>query len=72
MAGLDRDEFIVYYQPQFEASNMQLCGAEALIRWRHPDRGILASGNFLKVVAANRRLFALPGITVERRWFENV
>jgi diguanylate cyclase (GGDEF)-like protein len=49
LAGLDRDEFVVFYQPQFEASSMQLCGAEALIRWRHPDRGILASGNFLKV-----------------------
>ncbi|QEE46890.1 EAL domain-containing protein [Rhizobium sp. WL3] len=49
LAGFDRDEFVVYYQPQFEASSMQLCGAEALIRWRHPDRGILASGNFLKV-----------------------
>ncbi|SIQ06440.1 diguanylate cyclase (GGDEF) domain-containing protein [Rhizobium sp. RU33A] len=49
LAGLDRDEFIVWYQPQFEASSMQLCGAEALVRWRHPDRGILASGNFLKV-----------------------
>ncbi|MGL4197428.1 MAG: EAL domain-containing protein [Allorhizobium sp.] len=49
LAGLDRDEFIVWYQPQFEADSMQLCGAEALIRWRHPDRGILASGNFLKV-----------------------
>ncbi|WP_235882819.1 bifunctional diguanylate cyclase/phosphodiesterase [Rhizobium rhizophilum] len=49
LAGFDRDEFVVFYQPQFEASSMQLCGAEALIRWRHPDRGILASGNFLKV-----------------------
>ncbi len=49
LAGLDRDEFVVWYQPQFEADSMQLCGAEALIRWRHPDRGILASGNFLKV-----------------------
>jgi diguanylate cyclase (GGDEF)-like protein len=49
LAGLDRDEFVVWYQPQFEASSMQLCGAEALIRWRHPDRGILASGSFLKV-----------------------
>ncbi|MDH4440410.1 MAG: diguanylate cyclase, partial [Rhizobium sp.] len=49
LAGLERDEFIVWYQPQFEAANMQLCGAEALVRWRHPDRGVLASGNFLKV-----------------------
>jgi len=49
LAGLDRDEFVVWYQPQFEADSMQLSGAEALIRWRHPDRGILASGNFLKV-----------------------
>ncbi|KQW31422.1 diguanylate cyclase [Rhizobium sp. Root274] len=49
LAGLERDEFIVWYQPQFEAGSMQLCGAEALVRWRHPDRGVLASGNFLKV-----------------------
>lgn len=49
LAGLDRDEFVVWYQPQFEADSMRLCGAEALIRWRHPDRGILASGSFLKV-----------------------
>ncbi|PYB77202.1 MULTISPECIES: bifunctional diguanylate cyclase/phosphodiesterase [Rhizobium] len=49
LAGLERDEFIVWYQPQFEANSMQLCGAEALVRWRHPDRGVLASGNFLKV-----------------------
>jgi diguanylate cyclase (GGDEF)-like protein len=49
LAGLERDEFIVWYQPQFEAESMQLCGAEALVRWRHPDRGVLASGNFLKV-----------------------
>ncbi|TPP12034.1 EAL domain-containing protein [Rhizobium glycinendophyticum] len=49
LAGLERDEFIVWYQPQFEAETMQLCGAEALVRWRHPDRGVLASGNFLKV-----------------------
>ncbi len=49
LTGLERDEFIVWYQPQFETNSMQLCGAEALVRWRHPDRGVLASGAFLKV-----------------------
>ncbi|MGL3606172.1 EAL domain-containing protein [Rhizobium sp. G187] len=49
LAGIERDEFIVHYQPQFHANSMQLCGAEALVRWRHPDRGIVATNHFLRI-----------------------
>ncbi|GEO84149.1 hypothetical protein GCM10007920_44790 [Ciceribacter naphthalenivorans] len=49
LTGLERDEFTVWYQPQFEAATMRLIGAEALVRWNHPDQGVLASGHFLKV-----------------------
>ena len=48
LAGLDRDEFTVWYQPQFDARSMKLIGAEALVRWQHPDKGILTSASFLK------------------------
>lgn len=48
LAGLERDEFTVWYQPQFDAHSMRLCGVEALVRWQHPDRGLLASNTFLK------------------------
>ncbi|RYC15412.1 EAL domain-containing protein [Ciceribacter ferrooxidans] len=49
LAGLERDEFTVWYQPQFDATTMRLTGAEALVRWQHPDQGILASGRFLRL-----------------------
>ncbi|QLF71339.1 EAL domain-containing protein [Peteryoungia desertarenae] len=49
LSGLDRDEFTVFYQPQFDAETMRLTGAEALVRWRHPDLGIVPTNRFLKV-----------------------
>lgn len=49
LSGLERDEFTVHYQPQFHATTMQMCGAEALVRWRHPQRGIVATHDFLRV-----------------------
>ncbi len=49
LAGLEHDEFTVWYQPQFAAGSMELTGAEALVRWRHPDQGVLPTNRFLKV-----------------------
>ncbi|CAN7197143.1 bifunctional diguanylate cyclase/phosphodiesterase [Neorhizobium sp. LjRoot104] len=49
LAGIDNDEFITFYQPQFDARTSQLTGVEALIRWNHPHHGILAPDRFLKI-----------------------
>ncbi|CDZ65605.1 PAS domain S-box/diguanylate cyclase (GGDEF) domain-containing protein [Neorhizobium galegae bv. orientalis] len=49
LAGIDNDEFIAFYQPQFDARTNQLTGVEALIRWNHPHHGILAPDRFLKI-----------------------
>ena len=49
LGGLERNEFIAYYQPQFHAMTLQIVGVEALCRWHHPRRGILAPDLFLKV-----------------------
>ena len=46
-AGLERDEFELHYQPRVDMATGRLLGAEALIRWRHPDRGLLMPGDFL-------------------------
>lgn len=49
-AALDRDEFEMYYQPQVNAINCQVIGAEALIRWNHPERGLLSAGAFIDYI----------------------
>lgn len=43
----EREEFVLFYQPQIDLRSMQVIGAEALIRWRHPHRGLLLPGDFL-------------------------
>ncbi|MBL6935372.1 MAG: EAL domain-containing protein [Alphaproteobacteria bacterium] len=42
-----RDEFLLHYQPQFLATNNDIIGVEALIRWQHPTRGLVAPGDFI-------------------------
>ena len=49
----DAKEFELYYQPQVRLSDEAVVGAEALIRWRHPERGILAPGAFIDTLAAS-------------------
>jgi diguanylate cyclase (GGDEF)-like protein len=48
-AALEREEFVVFYQPQLELSSGRLRGYEALVRWERPGEGILAPRDFLAV-----------------------
>lgn len=48
--ALEDDMFIVYYQPVIDLSTNSIVGAEALIRWNHPQKGILEPESFLKFV----------------------
>lgn len=49
-AALEKGEFEIYYQPQVNAINCQVIGAEALIRWNHPKRGLLSAGEFINYI----------------------
>ncbi|TCM58945.1 diguanylate cyclase (GGDEF)-like protein [Rhizobium sp. PP-F2F-G48] len=49
LRGIDEDAFIPFYQLQFDAKTLDVCGAEALARWRHPSQGILTPDRFLKI-----------------------
>ena len=46
MAALERDEFILYYQPVVSADPEKPISFEALLRWNHPSRGLIAPGAF--------------------------
>ncbi|MDH0303116.1 EAL domain-containing protein [Pseudomonas sp. GD04091] len=48
--ALEQNEFILYYQPQFSGDGKRLTGAEALLRWRHPTRGLVPPGDFIPVI----------------------
>jgi diguanylate cyclase (GGDEF)-like protein/PAS domain S-box-containing protein len=47
----EREEFVVYYQPQIDLHSGRIVGAEALVRWQHPQRGLLAPAEFLQAAA---------------------
>ena len=48
--GLAQHELVLYYQPKVNMRNGQVIGAEALIRWQHPEHGLLPPAAFLPVI----------------------
>jgi diguanylate cyclase (GGDEF)-like protein/PAS domain S-box-containing protein len=51
--ALERGEFELHYQPQFDAGDGALAGLEALIRWRHPELGMVFPGTFITLAEQN-------------------
>lgn len=48
-AALDRDEFRLVYQPQIRFADGSVAGVEALIRWHHPDQGVISPARFIPI-----------------------
>jgi len=51
--AVDRGEFLLHYQPQVEVRTGRVVGAEALLRWRHPELGIIPPGRFIPMLEEN-------------------
>ncbi len=47
--ALDRCEFEIYYQPKIETRSRKICGAEALLRWNHPQKGWISPAQFIPI-----------------------
>ncbi len=47
--GLENNEFLVYYQPKVDLTTGKIMGLEALIRWMHPEQGMIMPGEFIHV-----------------------
>ena len=67
--ALERDEFIPYFQPQFDAVTLEIVGAEALARWNHETRGILTPDKFLAIAEAANKVAKLDEVIFEKALF---
>ena len=47
--AFERGDFVVHYQPQFDLLNGRIVGYEALVRWRHPERGMIPPQEFVPI-----------------------
>jgi EAL domain-containing protein (putative c-di-GMP-specific phosphodiesterase class I) len=64
--GIAQDEFFPHYQPKVVLKGMELVGVEALMRWQHPEHGLLSAGTFLHLVADNFLFDDLTAIMLEK------
>ncbi len=65
-AALERDQFVVHFQPRFDLGSGRLIGAEALVRWQHPERGLLGPGEFLDVAEATGLIVPIGEVVLAR------
>jgi diguanylate cyclase (GGDEF)-like protein len=64
--GFKAGELEMYYQPQVDATTGEVIGAEALMRWKHPERGLLVAGEFLPLAEEIGLMVPLSDWMVER------
>ena len=65
--ALHHGELFLLYQPTFDLQTERAIGAEALIRWRHPDRGIVAPGQFIPIAEKSELIVAIGRWVLEKR-----
>ena len=75
-SALEREEFVLHYQPKIDLESRRIAGVEALLRWQSPDRGLLAAGEFVPLMEETGLIlpagtWALEQAVADRgRWLE--
>jgi len=64
--ALEQEEFVNYYQPIVKLDTQQIVGFEALVRWQHPDRGIISPGEFIPSLEETGQIIKLGLIVLQK------
>ena len=75
--AIERDEFVLHYQPQIELSTRKIIGAEALIRWMHPQKGMVPPDEFIPLAEESGLIVEINKWVIQtackqnKQWREN-
>jgi diguanylate cyclase (GGDEF)-like protein/PAS domain S-box-containing protein len=74
--ALEKNEFCLFYQPQYALATRHIVGMEALLRWRHPERGLVPPGEFIAITEQSALVIPLGRWVLReackqaRRWLD--
>lgn len=74
--ALERQEFVTFYQPIVNLASEQIAGFEALVRWQHPERGMVSPGEFIPCMEATGLVVPVGMVVLQqaceqlRRWHQ--
>ena len=70
--ALEQDEFQIHYQPKMDAQSVAIVGVEALLRWQHPQLGVVAPGKFLEIAEETGLIVAIGKWVLRAACAQNV
>jgi diguanylate cyclase (GGDEF)-like protein/PAS domain S-box-containing protein len=63
--GIENNELLLYYQPKVEIASGRIVGAEALVRWRHPERGMVSPAEFIPIAEESGLILQISAWVLE-------
>lgn len=64
--AIDEDQFVLFYEPRMRIDTGMLCGMEALVRWAHPQRGLVAPMEFIPLAESTGLIIKLGELVIDK------